>query len=75
MEELKSMSKTELLAEMQRLEECLLDVAQERSFFLSQTNLHIGGRKIKELRYEWKNDEQRYRDRIASIKDMLRNSE
>lgn len=61
----------ELLAELEKVEQELEDLEEERRAFLGQTGVHIGVGLLKSRRRQYEREEEALRSRIASIKAQL----
>lgn len=64
-------TREELLAEMEKVEQEMQDLEEERRAFLGQTGVHIGVGLLKTRRRQYEREEEALRDRIASIKARL----
>ncbi len=71
MEELNGMSKAQLEEELEKAENSLEDLIEERDFTLRGTGVHIGAARVEALRNEWERDEKKYREKIEAIKQLL----
>jgi len=59
------------LAEMEKVEQEMQDLEEERRAFLGQTGVHIGVGLLKTRRRQYEREEEALRGRIAAIKARL----
>ncbi|MCL5959126.1 MAG: hypothetical protein M1358_07355 [Chloroflexi bacterium] len=71
MENLESMSKEALLADLKKAEDNLDDVRDERDFTLGQTGVHLGASRVEYLRQSWEREERQLLEKINLIKSRL----
>ncbi len=64
-------TREELLAEMEKVEQEMQDLEEERRAFLGQTGVHIGVGLLKTRRRQYEREEEALRGRIAAIKARL----
>jgi len=64
-------TREELLAEMEKVEQEMQDLEEERRAFLGQTGVHIGVGLLKTRRRLYEREEEALRGRIAAIKARL----
>lgn len=70
-EKLEVMTREELLVELRKVEEALVDLEEERLAFLGQTGVHIGVGLLKSRRRQYEREEEDLRSRIAALKARL----
>ena len=71
MERLDVTTREELLAELEKVEQDLADLEEERRAFLGQTGVHIGVGLLKSRRRQYEREEEAVLGRIAAIKAQL----
>ncbi|MDP2953133.1 MAG: hypothetical protein Q8O76_07450, partial [Chloroflexota bacterium] len=65
-------TREELLAELEKVEQDLADLEEERRAFLGQTGVHIGVGLLKSRRRQYEREEEQLRSRIAALRARLR---
>mgnify|MGYP001571166511 CR=1 FL=1 len=71
MERLDVTTREELLAELEKVEQDLADLEEERRAFLGQTGVHIGVGLLKSRRRQYEREEEQLRSRIAALRARL----
>ena len=71
MKDLDETTGVQLMAELEKLEEEMADLEEERRAFLGQTGVHIGVGLLKTRRRQYEREEEALRSRIAAIKAQL----
>lgn len=71
MERLDVTAKEELLAELEKVEQDLADLEEERRAFLGQTGVHIGVGLLKSRRRQYEREEEQLRSHIAALRARL----
>jgi hypothetical protein len=69
--ELALLTSDELRVELQRAEQELEDLEEERMMILGQTGVHIGAKELNRLTSSFTRDEARIRARIAEVASLL----
>lgn len=64
-------TREELLAELEKVEQDLADLEEERRAFLGQTGVHIGVGLLKSRRRQYEREEEQLRSRIAALRARL----
>ncbi len=67
-EQMETMSVTELRQELQKAEEELADLVEERQAFLGQMGVHIGVGLLKSRRRLYEREEERLNSRISELR-------
>lgn len=71
MERLHMTTREELLAELEKVEQDLADLEEERRAFLGQTGVHIGVGLLKSRRRQYEREEEQLRSHIEALRARL----